>query len=696
MGGNLKLCIKITFAAVILMLLPLIIYICSASDKLSEINYSAAKEQNTDLVCSEAKSLDRMFGEILTDVNQYTENSTIISYAENAVGLCSDMAGTDMFGEVDRVVSEYSGFGRASEVEIKNMRGEVIYSTSIDGSGNSKLVHNAAKALTNGISSLMMYKDSSPAFYAEKIIYSGSSKAVGTVCCYYETGVISEVISSMSMDTGTKIIIIDNAMQVVESPYKALRTLEWSEEYKQFAEPVREYIASKNYDSPSKPIDYVYEKKDKSVSVCRVGSSGYFVVSVINLYDYSSGRKFNNIFIWIIAAVDIVLIFLSVQYFTDPMKKLINYLERRIKGDNSAVYETNSGDEFNTAGYLINMLIDDLSGSELRYRTIAEMTENIVFEINPLKGTVMMSNNFDKKFSFRPRNNSLAESFFFKGYIYKDDKARFSTDLNKIMNSDDKWVGEYRFKNKYGDFCWMKLRAKKLRDSRDIPTVIVGVMVDIDREKESELSLIRKASYDALTQLYNREAFLKRLSTETEQIKGKSSLAAVMFVDLDDFKHFNDGFGHKCGDEVLKFTADSIKEICFERGFGGRFGGDEFIICLTGLKLIGDAGKAAAELIETLGNGFDSEDGEHHLSIKCSIGIAFYGENGYTSSELIAAADAAMYKIKKHGKSNFAYASADEKTEGRDLEAEFSHIDSNDDITEQSEETSENVGVEQE
>lgn len=57
----------------------------------------------------------------------------------------------------------------------------------------------------------------------------------------------------------------------------------------------------------------------------------------------------------------------------------------------------------------------------------------------------------------------------------------------------------------------------------------------------------------------------------------------MMFIDLDDFKFFNDQYGHACGDEVLKFVADTLKEISFERGFAGRFGGDEFVICLTNL-----------------------------------------------------------------------------------------------------------------
>lgn len=224
-----------------------------------------------------------------------------------------------------------------------------------------------------------------------------------------------------------------------------------------------------------------------------------------------------------------------------------------------------------------------------------------------------------------------------------------------------------------------KIQAKKLHNRKDIPTRIVGVMTDIDREKESELHLIRKATLDALTQLNNRETFICKLGSETSNMTGKSSLLAVMFIDLDDFKHFNDNYGHKCGDEVLKYTADVIKELCFGRGFGGRFGGDEFIMCLTDLKLIGDAGETAENLIAMLNKGIDSKSTEVHLCIGCSVGIAFYGENGNTAEEMIAAADAAMYKIKKHGKSNYAYASADDVPESGEHK-ETSAIDSDNEL----------------
>ncbi len=235
--------------------------------------------------------------------------------------------------------------------------------------------------------------------------------------------------------------------------------------------------------------------------------------------------------------------------------------------------------------------------------------------------------------------------------------------------------GEYRVKSIYGDFIWVMIKATKFFNREEIPTKIVGVIMDIDKEKKSEMHLIQKASYDALTRLYNRETFLKSLAEEIEMSSIKKTLDAMMFIDLDDFKFFNDEYGHACGDEVLKFTADTLKELCFERGFAGRFGGDEFVVCLTNLTLYGDSGKVAQELIDTLSKGFISESTGIKLTIHCSVGIAFLRESGKTTEEVIAAADEAMYNIKKHGKSAYAYAKSAHATAAEAVMDEIDEID---------------------
>ncbi len=274
---------------------------------------------------------------------------------------------------------------------------------------------------------------------------------------------------------------------------------------------------------------------------------------------------------------------------------------------------------------------------------------------------MFVSKNFNKKFSYRPKDDSMKESFFYKIHVHKDDKERYMNDLERILGPANFMQGEYRVKSIYGDFIWIMIKATKFYNRDEIPTKIVGVIMDIDKEKKSEMHLIQRASNDALTQLFNREAFIKSLTAAIDESAAKKSLDAMMFIDLDDFKFFNDQYGHACGDEVLKFVADTLKEISFERGFAGRFGGDEFVICLTNLTLYGDSGKIAQEIIDILGNGFTSESTGLKLNVHCSVGIAFLRESGKNAEEVIAAADEAMYNIKKHGKSAYAYAKSPQK-----------------------------------
>ena len=128
----------------------------------------------------------------------------------------------------------------------------------------------------------------------------------------------------------------------------------------------------------------------------------------------------------------------------------------------------------------------------------------------------IVSKNFNKKFSFRPKDDTLKESFLYKLRFHKDDKQRYLNDLEKILGKGNFWQGEYRVKSIYGDFIWVMIKGTKFFDRYERPTKIIGVIVDIDREKKSEMHLIQKASYDNLTQLYNRETFLKSLTSELE------------------------------------------------------------------------------------------------------------------------------------------------------------------------------------
>ncbi len=295
--------------------------------------------------------------------------------------------------------------------------------------------------------------------------------------------------------------------------------------------------------------------------------------------------------------------------------------------------------------------------------------DNIIFEYNYNKDTVFVSQNFNKKFSYRAPSDKLSDSFIFKLRIHKENQEAYNQKISEIfldnpLNQKSEFKPfEFRVNDKRNDFVWMSLSASKFYGDDGKPTKIIGVLSDIDKNVREREELRARADFDQLTKLYNRKQFMDRLVNVFNSPTSKTTLNAVFFVDLDDFKHFNDEYGHACGDEVLQHVSICLKEIvdATGKGFSGRYGGDEFVVCLEDMKYFGDAGNVAQEIIDELQNGFDSDSTGQHLSINCSIGISFFHECGESAEEVIESADSAMYSVKKHGKSNFTYAPSKNK-----------------------------------
>lgn len=399
---------------------------------------------------------------------------------------------------------------------------------------------------------------------------------------------------------------------------------------------------------------------EKKVAVIgKVGGEDGFAV-IASCHENMAGNISGSVSSSVVVAVVIIsiiciagAIFIAINV-TQPLKTIEETLVKIRRGDHDARIATVSNNEYGQISRRFNNLVDEIVVSEDRYRTITEMSDNIIFEWNFKTNEVFFSNNFNKKFSYRAPSDHFADSFLLKAKIHGDDSERYKEDLEKLGNGEEFKGNEYRMKNIYGDFIWVLVRTATLRDKEGNPLKIVGVMVDIDRAKKSEQQLTERASYDALTELYNRETVESHIDNEISLSEARKAEMAVLFVDVDDFKHFNDQYSHATGDQVLKFVARTIQSVVGEFGFAGRYGGDEFIACIRNAE-INDPAKAAQEMITRLDEGFESETGER-LRVSVSIGIALIKDDYNTRVEyLIGKADDAMYSVKKSGKSNYAF-----------------------------------------
>lgn len=166
---------------------------------------------------------------------------------------------------------------------------------------------------------------------------------------------------------------------------------------------------------------------------------------------------------------------------------------------------------------------------------------------------------------------------------------------------------------------------------------------------QQQEKLRQMAEYDDLTGIYNRGAAQNYIAISLERCKRQQTQAAVLFIDLDDFKPINDQFGHKIGDIVLKELANRMMHSLRASDIIARLGGDEFIIWLDPLK---DDEQIATvtEKLSRLGHDIYIEELQQMLDVNLSIGASVYPQHGNNLTELITHADQQMYQQKKINK----------------------------------------------
>ena len=165
-------------------------------------------------------------------------------------------------------------------------------------------------------------------------------------------------------------------------------------------------------------------------------------------------------------------------------------------------------------------------------------------------------------------------------------------------------------------------------------------------ERRGELR--RRAYFDDLTGLPNRELCFDRLEQALSQAKERLGEVALLFIDLDQFKSVNDSMGHGAGDELIRQAAQRIDGCVGEVETTARLGGDEFAVVIPQVSAEHDAGDIADAILRVLREPFAIGNARIHLS--ASIGIAQFPEDGDSSEDLLKKADTAMYRAKEAGR----------------------------------------------
>lgn len=173
----------------------------------------------------------------------------------------------------------------------------------------------------------------------------------------------------------------------------------------------------------------------------------------------------------------------------------------------------------------------------------------------------------------------------------------------------------------------------------------------------AKVALDYLAHHDVLTDLPNRILLQDRINQSIELARRAGSQLAIMFLDLDRFKHINDSLGHAVGDQLLQAVAHRLIACVRQSDTISRQGGDEFIVLLPSIEHAADAALTAQKILLSLALPYDVDG--HVLHVSVSVGVSIYPDDGLDVGSLIKSADTAMYCAKESGRNNFRFFEAD-------------------------------------
>lgn len=283
-----------------------------------------------------------------------------------------------------------------------------------------------------------------------------------------------------------------------------------------------------------------------------------------------------------------------------------------------------------------------LAASEERYRLLAENMSDVVVHVRD--GLVAwVSPSAETVFGAPPQawvGRSMLE------FIHPDDLAQVERDVAGLVPGVTVRTRQ-RIRGADGTYHWVESSSRVyIASSGDEDGFLTSLRV-VDALVASERELARRARLDDLTGLLNRAEVIEQLGHLVDKGRRRGDNVAVLFCDIDWFKEVNDRYGHAAGDEVLRVTAERIRISIRQDDIAARFGGDEMLVVLAGVRDLAEALRVADKVRSACRDEIGVAGSV--LQVTVSIGVVL-ARAGQPIDEVIADADRAMYEAKQSGR----------------------------------------------
>ena len=277
-----------------------------------------------------------------------------------------------------------------------------------------------------------------------------------------------------------------------------------------------------------------------------------------------------------------------------------------------------------------------------RYEILSQLTDEYVFEYDFKTDNMHFDEKFDEKFGFGD-NIKVSE-------VQTDNDAliKFLWEFEKAKTKDTTNSEPFELIDNLNQKQWYRMIAYRIIGDKLKPQHVIGKLMNVQQVVEEKQRIQEEADRDALTALYNRTGFEKKLAELMEKYPPQTSVAFAV-LDIDDFKNVNDSLGHVGGDEALKRLASKLFKLSSEKVITARYGGDEFMICMFDITK-----EKADETFKRFVEEMDSYMPFQGNSQKISISLGgVYVKEILPLTLLFVEADKVLYCVKTAGKNNY-------------------------------------------